>query len=208
MGEDSRPRGCGFESPYRMLDGHFSHTNIVVKNVCLKKPNLNDKRGQGRPLLKKIVETLTLSFAFNNFANMEAEESLSKNRYFILNPKNCRRPMSFLTLIHRLFDLVEKERDIDFGHYSFYVLFGLNIVLCSRAVWPDSAKFRHFGKSSQVFGKCLTVYFLFGKMLSILWQTWDISGLVFIATNGRILKNNFTIWSHCSRLVSWEKIFQ
>ena len=29
----------------------------------------------------------------------------------------------------------------------------------SLAVWPDLAKFRHFGKSLQVFGKFLTVYF-------------------------------------------------
>ena len=63
-------------------------------------------------------------------------------------------------------------------------------------VWPDLVKFRHFGKSLQVFGKFLTVYFLFGKMLSTLWQICDIIGLIFIASNGQTLKNNLTIWSH------------
>ena len=63
-------------------------------------------------------------------------------------------------------------------------------------MWPDLAKFHHFDKSLQVFGNFLTVYFSFGKMLSILWQIWDIIGLIFIAANGQILKNNLTIWSH------------
>ena len=63
-------------------------------------------------------------------------------------------------------------------------------------MWPDLAKFRHFGKSLLVFGKFLTVYFLFDKMLSILWQICDMIGLIFIDVNGQILKNNLTIWSH------------
>ena len=44
-------------------------------------------------------------------------------------------------------------------------------------VWPDLVKFHHFRKRLQVFGKFLTVYFLFGKMLSLLWQICDIIGL-------------------------------
>ena len=43
----------------------------------------------------------------------------------------------------------------------------------------------------------MTVYSLFGKMLSLLWQVSDIFGLIFIVTNGQILKN-LTIWSHWS----------
>ena len=62
--------------------------------------------------------------------------------------------------------------------------------------WPDLAKIRHFDKSLQVFGKILTVYFLFGKTLSILCQICDIIGLIFSVANGQILKNNLTIWSH------------
>ena len=65
-----------------------------------------------------------------------------------------------------------------------------------QPMWPDLAKFRHFGKSLQVLGKFLIVYFLFGKMLSLLWQICDIIGLIFIVANGQILKNNITIRSH------------
>ena len=68
-----------------------------------------------------------------------------------------------------------------------------------RPVWPDLAKFRRFGKSLHTFGKILTVYFLFGKMLSLLRQICDIIGLIFIVANGQILKNNLTTWSHCWR---------
>ena len=60
-------------------------------------------------------------------------------------------------------------------------------------IWRN---FCHFSKSLQVFGKFLTVYFLFGKMLSTLWQICDIIGLILIAAKGHILKNNLTIWSH------------
>ena len=68
------------------------------------------------------------------------------------------------------------------------------------SVWPDLTKFRHFGKSWQIFGKFLTVYFLPGKLLSPPWQIYVIFGLNFIAANGQILKNNLTIWSHWWKL--------
>ena len=54
-----------------------------------------------------------------------------------------------------------------------------------------------FGECLQVLGKFLAVRFLFGKMLSLLWQKCDIIGLIFIASNGQILKNNLKLWSHC-----------
>ena len=38
--------------------------------------------------------------------------------------------------------------------------------------------------------------FFCGKMLSLLGQICDIIGLILIDTNGQILKNNLTIWSH------------
>ena len=41
------------------------------------------------------------------------------------------------------------------------------------------------------------VYFLFGKMLSLLWQIRDIAGLIVSVANTQILKNNLTIWSPC-----------
>ena len=69
------------------------------------------------------------------------------------------------------------------------------------AVRPYLAKFRHFGKSFQVFCKILAIYFLFGKKLSLLWQICDVIGLIFIDANGQILKNNLTIWSHWVRVI-------
>ena len=59
-----------------------------------------------------------------------------------------------------------------------------------------------FGKISPLWQKftgswqILTVYFLFGKMLSLLWQICDIIGLTFIVANGQTLKNNLTICSY------------
>ena len=72
----------------------------------------------------------------------------------------------------------------------------LRIEQTAAAVWPDLAKFRHFGKTLQVFVKFWTVYFLFGKMFTLLWQIWYFIALIFIVVNGQILKNNLTIWSH------------
>ena len=72
---------------------------------------------------------------------------------------------------------------------------------------PDLAKFHHFGISLKVLSKFLTVYFLFGKMLSLLWQTCDIIELIFIVANGQILKKNLTIWSHCRKLCSLGILF-
>ena len=54
--------------------------------------------------------------------------------------------------------------------------------------WPDLVKFRHFGKSLQILGKFLTIFSLFGKMLSLLWQICDINGLIFIVANDQILQ--------------------
>ena len=56
-------------------------------------------------------------------------------------------------------------------------------------------------KIIQEFGKFLTVYFLFGKMLSLIWQFWYIIGLIFIIANGQLLKNNLTIWSRWPQIV-------
>ena len=61
----------------------------------------------------------------------------------------------------------------------------------------DLAKFCHFGKSLQVIGKFLMLYFLFDKMLSLLWQICHIFGLIFTVANDQILNNNVTIWSRC-----------
>ena len=42
----------------------------------------------------------------------------------------------------------------------------------------------------------LSVYFLFGKMLRLLWRICYIVGLIFIVENGQIVKNSIDIWSH------------
>ena len=54
----------------------------------------------------------------------------------------------------------------------------------------------YFGENLHVFGKFLTVYFLPGRMVSLLWLICYIVGLIFIVANGQILKNNLIIWSH------------
>ena len=59
-------------------------------------------------------------------------------------------------------------------------------------------KFCHFGKSLQVFGKFLMVYFLFDIMFSPLCQIYDTIGLIIIVANSQILKIILTIWSHCN----------
>ena len=55
--------------------------------------------------------------------------------------------------------------------------------------------------------------FLFGKMLSLLWQICDIVGLIFSVANGQIFKNNLTIWSHWveqtdGHLLSLQKVIE
>ena len=54
MGRDSCSEGRGFESRYRILDGHF-FTYICCKNciVCLKRPKMNEKVAGVGPFLKK-----------------------------------------------------------------------------------------------------------------------------------------------------------
>ena len=69
-------------------------------------------------------------------------------------------------------------------------------------VWPDLATFRPFDNVLQVLGNILTVYSLFGKMLSLLWQICDIIGL--IVAIGHILKHNLTIWSHENLILTWD----
>ena len=62
---------------------------------------------------------------------------------------------------------------------------------CLRiSVWPDLAKFHHFGNR-------LKVYLVLGKVFSSLWHNLYAIGQIFIAENGQILKTQFVIWSHC-----------
>ena len=68
------------------------------------------------------------------------------------------------------------------------------VIRGSCSVWPNLAKFRHFGQSDKSLANFLMVYFLVGKMLSLRCQICDIIGLIFIVAIGQILKNNITIW--------------
>ena len=48
----------------------------------------------------------------------------------------------------------------------------------------------------------MAIHFLFDKLLSMLWQIYDIIGLILINANGQIFKNNnLTIWSHCFQVI-------
>ena len=62
------------------------------------------------------------------------------------------------------------------------------------SVWPDLAKFRHFGKKIKSLAN-------FGRFISYIGKnpehSCDIIGLNFLVANGQILKTNRTIWSHC-----------
>ena len=90
-----------------------------------------------------------------------------------------------------------KERFIFLSEPSFSSCWGLDQTISQPLpVWPDLAKFRHFGKSLQVFSKFLTVYILFGKMRSLLWHFLLLLGKFSLLEMAKYLKNNLAIWSH------------
>ena len=74
------------------------------------------------------------------------------------------------------------------------------ILILSYPVWPDLAKFRHFGNILKVLGNYVRAYLVLGKNLNLRWSTFYAIGQVFIAANDLILTNNLAIWSHWSYL--------
>ena len=52
-------------------------------------------------------------------------------------------------------------------------------------MWPDLAKFRHFGKIFEVLGNFSGVYLLFGKIFSLLWHNLYTFGQIFIDVIGQ-----------------------
>ena len=70
------------------------------------------------------------------------------------------------------------------------------LVSCD-SVWPDLAKFRHFGKILKVFGQFLKSWFPSWQNVEPIWQRFYAFGQSYIVTNGQILNNNPAIWSHC-----------
>ena len=75
--------------------------------------------------------------------------------------------------------------------------------LKSKMYWTVINSVTRFGEVSPIQQKCASLwqifnslYFLYGKMMGLLWQMWNIIGLVFIVVNGQISKNYLDIWSH------------
>ena len=66
----------------------------------------------------------------------------------------------------------------------------------SLAVWPDLAKFRHFGKTYSGFRKILMVYL--AKFWTYFGKNFYVTGRIFIVVNGQILNSYQDIWSLCS----------
>ena len=69
-----------------------------------------------------------------------------------------------------------------------YLQFFHHILPTSSPVWLDLAKICTFYNILQVFGKFFMVYFLFGKMLSLLWQICYTIGVIFNVAYDQILK--------------------
>ena len=77
---------------------------------------------------------------------------------------------------------------------------------CCEKVWPDIARFRHFGEIFKVLGNYSRVYFLLGTILNLLSQILCTFGRIFVDLNGQLLKNNPAIWSNYFglRLILWK----
>ena len=72
----------------------------------------------------------------------------------------------------------------------------------TRAMWPNLAKFHHFGiflKSSAIFWGF--IYLVFSKVLNPIMAKISIRQILMVL-NGQILKNDVAIWSHWSRFIS------
>ena len=63
-------------------------------------------------------------------------------------------------------------------------------------MWPDLAKFGHFGNILKVLGICLRVYLLLCKISNLHWQLWFHIGPNFRFVNGQNWTNNIAVWSH------------
>ena len=63
-------------------------------------------------------------------------------------------------------------------------------------LWPDLAKFRHFGNILKVLGDYMKVYLVLSKNLNLLWATFYAIGQISVVANGLILTKNLAIWSH------------
>ena len=72
-------------------------------------------------------------------------------------------------------------------------------------MWPDLAKYCHFGKPIlECLLNLLMVYLFFGTILNQIWHFYAF-GQTFIAAKGHILKN-LAIWSHCFNACVGERV--
>ena len=60
-----------------------------------------------------------------------------------------------------------------------------------ESVWPDLAKYHHFGKYLKTFGNIFKVDLVLEKVFNSLWHNLFAIGQVFNAENGQILKAQF-----------------
>ena len=81
-------------------------------------------------------------------------------------------------------------------HFVYNTYYDKTVLPMSQSVWPDLAKFRHFGTILKVLGKILRDYFVFDKILILLCQKCFTIGQLFVVGDGQILSNNLAIWSH------------
>ena len=58
-----------------------------------------------------------------------------------------------------------------------------------QSMWPDLAKFRHFGNILKVFGDYVRAFLVLGKNLNLLWSTFYAIGQILIVAYGLILTN-------------------
>ena len=58
-------------------------------------------------------------------------------------------------------------------------------------MWPDRAKFHHFGKYLKFFGDIFKVYLVLGNVSNLLSQNLFAVGQIFITEKGQVLKTQF-----------------
>ena len=130
------------------------------------------------PANKKILQAIIAFLQKNSFSTNCWTKHLCQQTYWLLFPCECQSFIYQLYLgaqhalnFHPLFMLRVKKRQI--GKQISVFIFGRCQLKCvlfgPRLVWLELAKFCHFVISCQVLGKLFMLYFLFGKMLSLLY---------------------------------------
>ena len=61
----------------------------------------------------------------------------------------------------------------------------------STSVWPDSAKFHHFGEIFKIYCNFIRVKLVFGKLFNLLWKIQCAFGPLYDVVNGQILSKHF-----------------